>query len=52
MLEGQIEDMTGSAGNIKTFEQRLLFRRVTLVFYWSVEVGRLAILGVEKCEVE
>lgn len=31
-------------------ERRLLFARISMLFYWSAKVGRLVILRVQVCE--
>ena len=50
----QILDMTpailvsSSTDTLKSLEQRLLYTRITLVFGWSEEVGKLAVARVMR----
>lgn len=47
MLGRSAEELIkASAGDLKWVEQRMLYVRITLRFWWSEEVGKLAILEV------
>lgn len=44
LMGSALVDMTVSIESMRAVEARLLYSRVNLIFYWSRELGRLAIV--------
>lgn len=36
----------GSLEDVRILEEDMLYKRVTMMFYWSIDVGKLAIVDV------
>jgi len=52
LMGRDVHDMVSSRAHMKAFERRVRHSRVTMIFHWSVAVGRLVILDVSMCDNE
>lgn len=50
LMGRDVHEMVSSRAYMKAFERRVQHSRVTMIFYWSVAVGRFVILQVSMCD--
>lgn len=52
LLGGEVNDVIKSGADVKSLERQLLFKRIVIMFYWSEEVGKIAVVEVSGRDLE